>query len=178
MSDEKGWVIEKRGVFPVEYLCASSAGFEFTTDSLEAIRFCRREDANQIARGMDVVIVEHMWCGECQAEGFHKMSCDSQPPPLAPAVSCHSCGKPLEKLGPNEYRECPCITAPAEVTAEFDPKAWTRHYMDECGYTEAERPCEHHQFKTLVRMFGQVYAAGEAIAATRAALAAAKGGRG
>lgn len=64
-KDESGWVIEKRGSFPVEYLCASSAGFEFTTDNLKAIRFCRRQDANQVAEildGEDVAIVEHMWC--------------------------------------------------------------------------------------------------------------------
>ena len=64
-QDETGWVIERRGMLPVEYVCASSAGFDFTQDNLKAIRFCRREDANQVAEILDdedVAIVEHMWC--------------------------------------------------------------------------------------------------------------------
>lgn len=64
-KDETGWVIVKRDVLPMQYVCAWSGGLEFTTDNLKAIRFCRREDANQIAEILDsedVLIQDHMWC--------------------------------------------------------------------------------------------------------------------
>ena len=63
-AEERGWLIERQDKQPVEWLCAWSGGFDWTTDSLKAIRFCRREDANQIAEifdGLDVHILEHIW---------------------------------------------------------------------------------------------------------------------
>jgi hypothetical protein len=65
-SVEAGWLIEKRpalyGGAP-QWLIASWT-FEWTTDSAKAIRFCRREDAEQIASMLEseeVSITEHQW---------------------------------------------------------------------------------------------------------------------
>lgn len=71
--DEVGWLIERRTP-ETEYLVAWSGGFEWTKESLKAIRFCRREDANQVAEifeGEDVHICEHMWSasGKGSTEG-------------------------------------------------------------------------------------------------------------
>jgi hypothetical protein len=61
---ERAWLIERAGEHGPEWATSWSGGFEFTTDSLKAIRFCRREDANQVAEildGEDVRITEHQW---------------------------------------------------------------------------------------------------------------------
>ena len=65
-SAETGWLIEKRpalyGGAP-QWLIASWT-FEWTTDSAKAIRFCRREDAEQVASMLEseeVSITEHQW---------------------------------------------------------------------------------------------------------------------
>jgi hypothetical protein len=63
---ERGWLIERR---PAIYGGAlrwliSDWTFEWTEDSTKAIRFCRREDAEQIASMMEfeeVSITEHEW---------------------------------------------------------------------------------------------------------------------
>jgi hypothetical protein len=60
---ESAWLVERRAS-AIEWLCAWSGGFEWTTDSLKAIRFCRREDANQIGEifdDEDIHITEHTW---------------------------------------------------------------------------------------------------------------------
>jgi hypothetical protein len=60
---ETGWLIEKIVDDRPHWLtCAWSFGW--TDDSLNAIRFCRREDAEQIASMMendDIRITEHQW---------------------------------------------------------------------------------------------------------------------
>jgi len=68
MSDpqvETGWLIEKKAVDgSPEWCCCWSGGFEWTKDSLKAIRFCRKGDANQVAELFefeDVRITEHQW---------------------------------------------------------------------------------------------------------------------
>jgi hypothetical protein len=61
---DTGWLIERLGANGPEWLIAWSGGFDWTTDSLKAIRFCRREDANQVAEifeSEDVHICEHQW---------------------------------------------------------------------------------------------------------------------
>jgi hypothetical protein len=58
---ETGWLIERPGP---EWATCWSGSFEWTKDSLKAIRFCRREDANQVAELFefeDVRITEHQW---------------------------------------------------------------------------------------------------------------------
>lgn len=98
--DERGWVVEKRGTLPVEYVCASSAGFEFTTDNLGAIRFCRREDANQVAEildGEDVAIVEHMWCGPTPSAPV----AEAAPIPFSRMIGFQDVGQALKKHKPN-----------------------------------------------------------------------------
>jgi hypothetical protein len=57
----QAWLIERPGP---EWATCWSGGFEWTKDSLKAIRFCRREDANQVAELFefeDVRITEHTW---------------------------------------------------------------------------------------------------------------------
>jgi hypothetical protein len=57
----QAWLIERPGP---EWATCWSGGFDWTKDSLKAIRFCRREDANQVAELFefeDVRITEHTW---------------------------------------------------------------------------------------------------------------------
>lgn len=63
-SMEIAWLVEREGPLSTEFLYCWSGGFEWTNDSLKAIRFCRREDANQVAEIFefeDVHIREHQW---------------------------------------------------------------------------------------------------------------------
>jgi hypothetical protein len=61
---EHGWLIERKFEnAPLWLTCNWSLGW--TKDSLRAIRFSRREDAEQIAtmfENDDVSITEHKWC--------------------------------------------------------------------------------------------------------------------
>lgn len=59
-----GWLIERRDRAATEWLVCDSGGFEWTPDPLKPIRFCRREDADQVASlfdDIDVHITEHQW---------------------------------------------------------------------------------------------------------------------
>jgi len=62
---EAGWLIERKGKDgSPEWAICWSGGFDWTKDSTKAIRFCRREDANQVAEIFefeDVHITEHIW---------------------------------------------------------------------------------------------------------------------
>ena len=64
MNEERGWLIERRD--PVtRYLTVVDEIFGWTEDSLDAIRFARRSDANKMAEIFetdDVYITEHEWC--------------------------------------------------------------------------------------------------------------------
>ena len=73
-QDETGWLIERHssnGSTCMDYLYVGSwdglcpDSVQFTSDSMLALRFCRREDAERIAHlieNEDIYIVEHMWC--------------------------------------------------------------------------------------------------------------------
>lgn len=50
---ETGWLIERRRDGETKWIMANGMGFEWTSDSLKSIRFCRREDAEQIAAILD-----------------------------------------------------------------------------------------------------------------------------
>jgi hypothetical protein len=61
---ESGWLIENRDESSPRWLAVDCGVFDWTNDSLKAIRFCRREDADQIAEvvGEDAdSITEHAW---------------------------------------------------------------------------------------------------------------------
>lgn len=63
-AGETGWLIERRDREGIEWLVCDSGGFEWTLDPLKPIRFCRREDADQVASvfdDIDVRITEHKW---------------------------------------------------------------------------------------------------------------------
>jgi hypothetical protein len=63
-SFETGWLIERRNPSPEWLYVPDWFGFKWTSDSFQAIRFCRREDAEQIARMLeneDIHITEHQW---------------------------------------------------------------------------------------------------------------------
>lgn len=65
-TEEKAWLIERRQHGPVEYLTGETSGYfpSWDADSLLAIRFCRREDAERIAGifdDLDIHICEHAW---------------------------------------------------------------------------------------------------------------------
>jgi hypothetical protein len=67
MSTETGWLIERRD-YGIEYLTGEASGYfpRWTEDSLEAIRFCRRVDAERIAGifdDLDIHVCEHQWGG-------------------------------------------------------------------------------------------------------------------
>jgi len=70
--EESGFLIERSiGGCPV-WLCVKLEQFDWTPDSLQAIRFCRREDADQLAAliGDDAeLITEHSWGPIPAAEG-------------------------------------------------------------------------------------------------------------
>lgn len=60
-TEETGWLIELPGTqgMPVWWTAAG-----WTKDSLQAVRFCRREDAERTARGLShpcIAITEHVW---------------------------------------------------------------------------------------------------------------------
>lgn len=59
----RGWLIERWRDRP-EWLFVEGEVFAWTPDSLKAIRFCRRQDAEQVASviGEDAErITQHMW---------------------------------------------------------------------------------------------------------------------
>lgn len=59
---EKGWLIEKHEGGAILWARFTEWGVEWTTDSLAACRFARREDAEQMAYGEDIsCITEHIW---------------------------------------------------------------------------------------------------------------------
>jgi hypothetical protein len=71
-SDQTAWLIERQGKDGPEWAIAWGGGFDWTKDSLKAIRFCRREDANQVAeifKFEDVHILEHIWAAPEPQEG-------------------------------------------------------------------------------------------------------------
>ena len=60
---ETGWLIETTSL-PVYLRVADWHGFDWTTDSLKAIRFSRREDAEQVLlmlESVDAKAAEHQW---------------------------------------------------------------------------------------------------------------------
>lgn len=67
-KDETAWLIEHRGTGHAPTYWAG--GKEFTFDHLRAIRFARKEDAEQVMRSTeqmkyttrDLVAADHMWC--------------------------------------------------------------------------------------------------------------------
>lgn len=62
---EIGWLVERRDRKEIEYLTATLGMWEWTTDSIKATRFCRREDADGVGSIFDedfhIYIVEHQW---------------------------------------------------------------------------------------------------------------------
>jgi len=62
-TPETGWLIERRSPHP-EWLTVRAGMFDWTTDSLKAIRLCRRQDADTLAEifeNEDIRIEEHQW---------------------------------------------------------------------------------------------------------------------
>lgn len=92
---ERAWLIERKYKGVPEWLCGESWAFNWTRDSLKAIRFCRREDAEQVAAvvGDEVdCITEHQWgpdllppipCGRCNGTGM---------PMIYTGTPCEACG--------------------------------------------------------------------------------------
>lgn len=63
-EQEVGWLIERRKPTPEWLFVPEWAGFDWTNDSLKALRFSRREDAEQILKMMeseDAIATEHGW---------------------------------------------------------------------------------------------------------------------
>lgn len=63
-TTEHGWLVERRSGGVPEWLYVHNEFFQWTRDSLLAIRFCRREDAEQVAAviGEDCeYVTEHQW---------------------------------------------------------------------------------------------------------------------
>lgn len=60
---ETGWLCERSHEGSPQWLCVLSGCFNWTPDRLKAIRFARREDAEQIAEIVEDVyrITEHQW---------------------------------------------------------------------------------------------------------------------
>jgi len=61
---ERGWLIERRQASCPQWATANDTGFSWTADSLQAIRFSRRSDAEQIAAilGDDAdAVTSHQW---------------------------------------------------------------------------------------------------------------------
>ena len=76
---ETGWLVERPGP---EWASAWSGGFDWTRDSLKAIRFCRKSDANQVAEIFefeDVRVTEHQWTDSCDSLDSAGLGMPSQP---------------------------------------------------------------------------------------------------
>lgn len=61
---DRAWLIERRSGGIPEWLYVHNEFFQWTRESLLAIRFCRREDAEQVAAviGEDAeYVTEHQW---------------------------------------------------------------------------------------------------------------------
>lgn len=70
---ETGWLIERRRLgHPVDWASFEEGGAVWTTDSLKACRFARREDAEQLAYGEECdAITQHQWgCAGGEGGGF------------------------------------------------------------------------------------------------------------
>lgn len=69
MIDEIGWLIERQDTVSVRALWWTGLGW--TTESLDAVRFAREQDANKVIAtrrfaelcDATVTATEHMWCG-------------------------------------------------------------------------------------------------------------------
>lgn len=63
---EVAWLLERGGNDgkPIEYISANLGVFEWTTDSLKALRLSRRADGDALASVIEDAerVVEHMWC--------------------------------------------------------------------------------------------------------------------
>lgn len=63
-TPERAWLIERKHNSIPQWLCVQDDEFLWTADSLEAIRFSRKEDADAVACvvGDEVdCITEHQW---------------------------------------------------------------------------------------------------------------------
>lgn len=61
-THETGWLIERNRERGPEWATFWKFGVVWTKDSIQACRFCRREDAEQSADGVDYdTITEHRW---------------------------------------------------------------------------------------------------------------------
>lgn len=62
---ERGWLIERRIGPQPTWAKADDTGFSWTPDSLQAIRFSRRSDAEQVAAILgddaDAIVTDHQW---------------------------------------------------------------------------------------------------------------------
>jgi hypothetical protein len=61
---ETGWLIERRDKAEPHWLTVEDEMFDWTTDSLKALRMCRREDADRLAEifsNEDIMVNEHQW---------------------------------------------------------------------------------------------------------------------
>jgi hypothetical protein len=63
LTTERGWLIERRNANnQIEWARFDEYGVKWVNDSTRACRFCRREDAEQLAYGEDCyAITEHIW---------------------------------------------------------------------------------------------------------------------
>lgn len=65
-KDETGWLVELKGQVPTWFaLDDSEDGWEWTTDSLKALRFGRKQDAQAYIDDIgwtEAFPTEHMWC--------------------------------------------------------------------------------------------------------------------
>jgi hypothetical protein len=75
-SAETSWLIERRDLPNGPHWCyVLCGGFDWINDSTKAIRFCRRDDANQVAEifdDLDIHITEHVWPPPTLKEGTHE----------------------------------------------------------------------------------------------------------
>lgn len=78
--EESGWLVEYGDGPNFPYLGSRCGGLCSTYNPNEAIRFCRKEDAENMARGLmearvflaDFKVVEHMWDMEPMEKGDGK----------------------------------------------------------------------------------------------------------
>ena len=61
---ETGWLVEIFGVGQPKWLTVDGSGFSWTIDSIQALRFSRKMDAEMVAGVFHIlkpIVTEHQW---------------------------------------------------------------------------------------------------------------------
>jgi hypothetical protein len=72
--DETAWLVELRGMGSPQWARLRLGDWVWTDDASKALRFSRRQDAEEICgifEELDVIATEHMWCSPASGGADH-----------------------------------------------------------------------------------------------------------